>query len=97
MFTSNTLLSVKSLTYRLLACNFVRNCFAKISCRKFPNNLKSAIVQSTSKKNSYDGVHFNEIPGIDFRPATSVKKRLHPGGLPVSILELSTLLQEGLT
>ena len=52
IFISNTLLSIKLWTYRLLACDFVRKCFAKISRRKFPDNLKSAILQNTSTKTS---------------------------------------------
>ena len=43
-----------------------------------------------------DGVLFNEIAGINSRPGTSAKKSLHQGGLPVNMLELSALLQEGL-
>ena len=41
------------------------------------------------------GVLFNEIAEVKSRPL--VKKGLHQGGLPVNILELSALLQEGLT
>ena len=43
-----------------------------------------------------DGVLFNEIAGTNSRPGTSSKKSLHQGGLPVNMLELSALLQEGL-
>ena len=43
------------------------------------------------------GVLFNEVAGINSTPATSGKKGLHPGVLPVNILELLPLLQEGLT
>ena len=41
------------------------------------------------------GVLFSEIADINCRPL--VKKGLHQGGLPVNILKLSALLQEGLT
>ena len=41
------------------------------------------------------GVLFNEIAKINSGPL--VKKGLHQGGLPVNIIELSALLQEGLT
>ena len=40
---------------------------------------------------------FNEIAGINFRLASLVKKSFHQRHLPVNILELSALLQEGLT
>ena len=39
-------------------------------------------------------VLFNEIADINSK--SLVKKVLHQGGLPVNILELSALLQEGL-
>ena len=42
------------------------------------------------------GVLFNEIAGVNSRPATLAKKVLNQGGLPVNILELSALLQERL-
>ena len=42
---------------------------------------------------------FNEIAGMNSKPATSVKKKkkkiLHQGYLPVNILELSELVQKG--
>ena len=41
------------------------------------------------------GVLFSEMADINSRPL--VKKGLHQGGLPVNILKLSALLQEGLT
>ena len=40
---------------------------------------------------------FNEIAGINFRLASLVKKSLQQRHLPVNILELLALLQEGLT
>ena len=42
------------------------------------------------------GVLFNEIAGINSRPATLAKKGLHRGHLAVNILENSPVLQEGL-
>ena len=39
---------------------------------------------------------FNEIAGINSRLASLVKKSLDQRHLPVNILELSALLQEGL-
>ena len=41
------------------------------------------------------GLLFNEIAEVNSRPL--VEKRLHQGGLPVNILELSAVPQEGLT
>ena len=41
-------------------------------------------------------VLFNEIAGVNSRPAPLAKKVLHQGGLPVNVLELSALLQERL-
>ena len=43
------------------------------------------------------GVFLNEIAWIDSKPVTLAKKGLHQRGLPVNILELPLLLQEGLT
>ena len=40
---------------------------------------------------------FNEIAGINARLASLVKKNLHQRHLPMNILELAVLLQEGLT
>ena len=82
-------------TYRLEVCDFVRKCFAKISLRKFLDNLKRATAQDPCRKRSLMDL-FNEIAEINSRPATSVKKILHQGCLPVNISELSELLQKGL-
>ena len=81
---------------RLEACDFVRKCFVKISRRKFLDNLKRAAAQDPFRKSSVMESFFNEIAGMNSRPATSVKKSLHQGCLPVNILELSELLQKGL-
>ena len=43
-----------------------------------------------------DGVLFNEIAEMNFRPRTLVRKSLHQECLAENILELSELLQEGL-
>ena len=40
---------------------------------------------------------FNQIAGINSRPATLLKRSLRRGGFFVSTLEFSTLLQKGLT
>ena len=40
---------------------------------------------------------FNEIAGINSRLASLKKKNLHQRHLPLNILELSALLQEGVT
>ena len=66
--------------------------YYKFSRRKSLDDLKRATVQDPC-----DGVLFNEIAGINSRPGTSAKKSLHQGCLPVNILELSALLQEGRT
>ena len=59
------------------------------------DNLERATTQDPCRKSSVMDV-FNEIAGMNSRPATSVKKILQQGCLPVNILELSELLQEGL-
>ena len=57
------------------ACNFIRKCFAKLSRRKFLDNLERATLQDPC-----DGVLFNEIAGINLnsRPGTSAKKKPPP-------------------
>ena len=40
---------------------------------------------------------FNQIPGINSRPATLLKRSLRRGGCFVNTLEFSALLQKGLT
>ena len=39
-------ISIKFATYRLETCDFVRQCFAKISHRKFSNNLRRVAVEN---------------------------------------------------
>ena len=90
-------ISYKVATYRLEACDFVRKSFAKISCRKFSNNLKGVIVKNPYGKTSVLESLFNEITGINFKLASLTKKSLHQRHLPVNILELSAILQEGPT
>ena len=79
------------------AWDLVRKCFAKISRRKFPDNLKSVTVKNPYGKTSVLETVFNEIAGISSRLASLVKKSLHQRHLSLNILELSALLQEGLT
>ena len=86
----------QNLTYILEACDFVRKCFAKISRRKFLDNLKRATAQDPGRKSSVMKSFLMKLLGMTFRPATSVKKSLHQRCLPVNILELSKLLQKGL-
>ena len=43
-----------------------------------------------------DGVLFNEIAEMNFRPTTLVRKSIHQECLAENILELSELLQERL-
>ena len=62
-------------------CHFVRKCF---------DNLKKLLCRT-----HVGNTLFNEIAEINSR--FLVKKSLHQGGLPVNILELSALLQEGFT
>ena len=45
----------------LEACNFIRKCCAKLSCRKSLNYLKRATMQDPLQENFCDGVLFNEI------------------------------------
>ena len=95
---SNTLFPIKSVaTYRLETCDFVRKCFAKISRGKFSDDLKRVIVKTHMGKSLPWSPLFNEIAGINFRLASLVKKSLQQRHLPVNILELLALLQEGLT
>ena len=69
------------------ACDFVRNCFAKISRKKFSGNLKRVTVKNPYRRTSALESLFNEIAGINSRLASLVKK---------SQLELSALLRKGL-
>ena len=95
-YISLHVISNKVATYRLEACDFVRKCFAKLSGRKFSDNLKRVTVKKPYEKTSALESLFNEIAGINSRLASLVKKSLNPRHLPV-ILELLALLQEGLT
>ena len=90
-------ISNKVAIYRLEACDFVRKCFAKTSRRKFSDNLKRVTVKNPYGKTSVLEFLFNEIAGINSRLASLVKKSLHQRYLPLNTLELSALLQEGLT
>ena len=89
--------SIKFATYRLEACNFVRKCFATISRRKFYDNLRRVTMKNSYEKTSALEFLFNEIAGINSRLVSLVKKSPHQRHLPVNILGLSALLQEGLT
>ena len=71
--------------YRLEACDFARKCFAKISCLKFPDNLKRATVKIPYGKT-----------GINSKTCNFSEKNFHHRRLLVNILELSLFLQEGL-
>ena len=55
----------------------VRKCFAKISRRKFPDNLKRVTMKNQYAKISVWESVLNEIAGINFRLASLKKKRLH--------------------
>ena len=59
LYSINSLhvISNKVATYRLEACDFVRKCFAKISRRKFSDNLKS-YREEPIWENLYAGVPF---------------------------------------
>ena len=69
----------------------------KTSRRKFPDNLKRVTMKNPSAKTSVLESVFNEIVGINSRLASLMKKSLHQRHLPLNILELSALLQEGVT
>ena len=90
-------MSNKVVTYRLEACDFARKCFAKISRRKSPYNLKRVTMINPCAKTSVLESVFNEIAGINSRLASLMKKSLHQKHLLLNILELSALLQEGVT
>ena len=75
------------------ACDFVRKYFAKISHRKFSENLKRVTVKNPYRKNSAWEYLLNEIAGINSRLASLVKKSPYQSHLPLNILELSALLQ----
>ena len=60
-------ISNKVATYRLEACDFVRKCFAKISRKKFSDNLKRVTVKNPYEKTSVLESLFNEIGGINSR------------------------------
>ena len=67
-------ISNKVATYRLEASDFVRKCFAKISHRKFSDNLKKVTVKNPYERTSVLESLFNEIAGINSRLASLVKK-----------------------
>ena len=71
-------ISNKVATYRLEACDFVRKCFAKISRRKFSDNLKRVTLKNPYGKTSVLEFLFNEIAGINSRLASLVKKKPPP-------------------
>ena len=74
----------------------VRKYFPEVFRKKFRDNTKRAPVQNPRRENSVVESFFNEIVGKISRAAILVEKSLRQGGLPVSILELLALLQEGL-
>ena len=51
-YNSLHVISNKVATYRLEACDFIRKCFAKISRRKFSDNLKRVTVKNPYEKTS---------------------------------------------
>ena len=53
----------KGVTYRLEAFDFVRQCFAKISRRKFLDNLKRATAQDSCRKSSVVKSFLIKLPG----------------------------------
>ena len=63
----------------------------------FLDNVKRVTVKNPYGKTSVLESVFNEITGINSRLASLLKKSLHQRHLPLNILELSALLQEGLT
>ena len=95
---SNTLFPIKSQPIDWKPAALSENVLQRYFAETFSDNLKRVIV-----KNPYENPHvcwspfFNEIAGINSGLASLVKKSLHQRHLPVNILELSALLQEGLT
>ena len=73
----------------------MENVFQRYLAENFSMILKE-LLRRTHVEKALCGVLFNKIAGMNSRPAASVKKSLRQGGLPVNILELSELLQEGL-
>ena len=55
-------------------CDFVRKYFAKISRRKFLDNLKTVTMKNPYAKTSVLESDFNEIAGINSRLASLMKK-----------------------
>ena len=70
-------ISIKFATRRLETCDLVRKCFAKISRRKFSDNLKRVTVKNPYGKASALESLLNEIAGINSRLASLVKKSPH--------------------
>lgn len=60
-------------------------CLAKITCGKLSEITKTPVIES----------FYNQIAGINSKPATFLKRSLHQGGFPVNILEFSALLKKG--
>ena len=73
------------------------NVLAKISRRKFPDNSKRVTIKNPYATASVLEFVFNETAGINSRLPSLTKKSLHQRHLNLNILELSALLQEGVT
>ena len=73
------------------------NVLQRYLAENFPIYLKMVTLKNPYGNTSVLESLFKEIAGINSRLASFVKKRLHRRHLPVNILELSALLQEGLT
>ena len=95
IFLSNTLIPLKVATWK--PATLSEKVLQRYFCRKFSDDLKRVTVKNPYGKTSVLESLFNEIAGINSRLAFLVKKSLHQRHLPVSILELSALLQESFT
>ena len=68
-----------------------------ISRRKFSEILKRGILHNPCQKIPVVEFVFNNIAGIDSKPAFLLKRNFHQGCFPVDTSEFSALLQSGLT
>ena len=88
----------KELYQRYLAdIQISRKNISQITRRKFSKILKRAILQNSRGKTFVAKSVFIEIAGIDFKPATKLKRNFHQGGFFVNTSEFSVSLQKSLT
>ena len=94
---SNTLFPLNSQPTDRKPATLLDNVLQRFLRRKFSDNLRRVTVKNPYGKTSSLESLFNEIAVLNSRLASLVKKSPHQRHLTVNILELSALLEEGLT